>query len=487
MATKADLDVKPFRRGKSKSKSKQKKTKEQLEEERKQREAERARRDAEKAKKRLTLRTKIQTQKENTKKKPPATPNTTAAIEKEQRKKVLRFRRAQSRFALPKIDFDDTLDDIARANAELEDAINNNEDANNPVSITITSDDNTSSKPRFPDTFPDKEQDNDNDEKQRSESVASAASVQSVEELTLSTEQEAALNQLQNDLEESDPDYYGFVDYKRFMNILKKNDIALSAKHETFLMGALTLIDEGVDYYDFSRKIREMGRTLQPDNTLQDICEEIAEGVEKDREKKEALPSTNLDDIESKDIVNLDDDAFEAFYAESVKNRGRGMSLARMQPASKNVNKQTRLGELVDDLALDGAEIDFALLKTALATIDCYPKDKEVKYLINHLCEDGTGFVDFNYLITFLQETSGVPAKKWTRIEKIISKVVNQLQMVERAEVRKKQQEEKLKARLEKKRASRQPKQINDEMTQLAADEKRLRALKLRDKAKLLK
>eukprot|EP01083_Nonionella_stella_P053687 141905_1 len=106
-----------------------------------------------KPKKRLTLRTKIQTQKENTKKKPPATPNTTAAIEKEQRKKVLRFRRAQSRFALPKIDFDDTLDDIARANAELEDAINNNEDANNPVSITITSDDNTSSKPRFPDTF----------------------------------------------------------------------------------------------------------------------------------------------------------------------------------------------------------------------------------------------------------------------------------------------------------------------------------------------
>merc|ERR1712003_389042 len=101
----------------------------------------------------------------------------------------------------------------------------------------------------------------------------------------LSKEQEDALNKLENELESADPDYYGFVEYKTFTNILKKNQILLSAKHETHLMGALTLIDEGVDYLDFARKVREIGRELQPDNTLQDICEEIAENKEKERAK----------------------------------------------------------------------------------------------------------------------------------------------------------------------------------------------------------
>merc|ERR1712154_566473 len=135
--------------------------------------------------------------------------------------------------------------------------------------------------------------DNNDDEKKEDDDNESVKSFISVEELTLSNEQEEALTKLQNELEGADPDYYGFVDYKQFINILKSNDISLSAKHETFLMGALTLIDEGVDYYDFSRKIREIGLTLQPDNTLQDICEEIAETVEKDKEqKKEIVPST---------------------------------------------------------------------------------------------------------------------------------------------------------------------------------------------------
>ena len=131
--------------------------------------------------------------------------------------------------------------------------------------------------------------------------------------------------------------------------------------------------------------------------------------------------------------------------------------------------------------------MDYALLKTALSTIDVDVPDKDLKYLINHLDEDGTGFVDFNYLITFLQETSQVPVAKWRKIEKIINKVVNRLRMIERAELRKKEQTLKLQKRLRDKRRSRMMNNENgknDEMEKMLAEEKRLRALKLRDKAR---
>eukprot|EP01083_Nonionella_stella_P275079 934179_1 len=474
------------KKSKDKKSKKPKKTQQQLDEERKQREAERARRDAERAKKRLTLRAKIATRKKETNKKVPQTPGTKKNVEKEQRKKILRYRRAQSRFAIPKISQDDDMDAIAKANAELQQQIQENEkqsnDNNNNTSFPNT--ENIENKKD--------ENNNDNDDEKKEDTMdtQSVKSFQSVEELSLSPDQETALNKLQDELEAADPDYYGFVDYTTFINILKSNDVKLTAKQETFMMGALTLIDEGVDYYDFSRKIREVGMTLQPDNTLQDICEEISETVEKEKKATDAvaneLPTTDLDKMSSKDIVDVDEEQFEAFFEKAKQYRGRGMSLARMKSASSDVNKQTSLGELIDDLALDGAEVDFALLKTALQTIDCNPPDKDLKYLINHVCQDDSGFVDFNYLVTFLQETSGIPAKKWKNIERIINKVVNQVRMVERAENRKKIQQQKLKERLEKKRNTRLAKQKggSNEMEDLVKEEKRLRALKLRDKAK---
>eukprot|EP00484_Ammonia_sp_Unknown_P000774 CAMPEP_0197021282 /NCGR_PEP_ID=MMETSP1384-20130603/2164_1 /TAXON_ID=29189 /ORGANISM="Ammonia sp." /LENGTH=486 /DNA_ID=CAMNT_0042449069 /DNA_START=940 /DNA_END=2400 /DNA_ORIENTATION=- len=480
-----------------------KKSKEQKEEERKRREEERARRDAEKAKKRLTLRAKIAENKEQkTKSKPPLSPRTSAHTEKEQRKKVLRFRRAQSRFALPKIDQDDDMDAIAKANAELnaqiaeqeqqkaeqaasQEADTNKADTNKAeADKTDANDDDDDNKQQ------DDEKKEDGDEAQRRTSMASFASV---EELTLSKEQEEALEKVTNELEAADPDYYGFVDFQKFISVLKSNEVTLSARHETYLMGALTLIDEGVDYYDFSRKVREVGRTLLPDNTLQEICEEIAESVEKEQkqeeqEKEVAIPTTNIEEMSSADIANVDEESaeFEAFFKKAQQYRGRGMSLARMKSTAKDVDKGTRLGELIDDLALDGADVDFALLKTALSTIDCNPPDKDLKYIINHLCEDDSGFVDFNYLITFLQETSGVPAQKWTKIEKIISKVVNQLQMVERAEKRRQDQAAKLAARLEK-RITKKGGQSEDELAQIAREEKLLRAKRLREKAAQIK
>merc|ERR1712228_1170095 len=393
----------------------------------------------------------------------PLSPTSTARNEKEKRKKILKHRKQQSLYLLPDLnDMEDTMNAINKANDELEAAINPNYKAS----------ENNIDDEKKQDTlfdFPDNE------------------SIPNIEELKLSKEQETALQKLQDELEAADPDYYGFVDYNTFIQILKTNEIKLSAKHETFLMGALTLIDEGVDYLAFAHKLREIGRELQPDNTLQDICEEIAETVEKERAKSEQkeLPSTNIDDITSDDIVNLDQSAFEAFMKDAQNMRGRGMSL--MRQASKDVDKGSKLGELIDDLALDGAEVDYALLKTALSTIDVDVADKDLKYLINHVDESGTGFVDFNYLITFLQEMSGTPVAKWKKIEKIINKVVNRLRMIERAELRKKEQTLKLQKRLRDKRRSRMvnnEKGGNDEMAKMVAEEKRLRALKLRDKAR---
>lgn len=228
---------------KKRKSAKPKKSKQELEEERKQREADRARRDAERAKKRLTLRARIAEQKQNKDKKAPQTPTTKKETEKEQRKKILRQRRAQSRFALPKITSADAYEDIAKANAELEkmiaidtgnktEANGDKPDNNKQLSITVD------------DVDGDKEKKNDDEKKEEIDNTdtESIASIQTVEELTLSQEQEESLNKLQNELEAADPDYFGFVDYSTFMNILKSNDIKLSAKHETFLMGALTLI-----------------------------------------------------------------------------------------------------------------------------------------------------------------------------------------------------------------------------------------------------
>lgn len=501
-----------------------KKSKAQLDEERKQREADRARRDAERAKKRLTLRTKIHAQAPNSPQKVPETPGTRDAAEKEQRKKVLRFRRAQSRFALPKIALDDNAEAIALANAELEAAMN----ANDNDSKESKEEERQRIDAEALDAEAEKQQSKeetsaveaeavdaaDAAEDEKSDVVAdvlpstpsditpnisrlSVTSYASVEELTLSGEQEEALNKLQSDLEAADVDYYGFVDYKTFVSILKSNDIKMSSKHDAMLMGALTLIDEGVDYYDFARKVREVGMTLLPDNTLQDICEEIAESVGQTQPavSEQKLPSTNLEEMTSSDIANINDEQFERFFT-SVQDGGRirGMSLANMSSITSKLN-QNILAELAEDLALDGASIDMTLLKMALSTIDCDANEKDLKFLITHLCEDGSGFVDWNYLVGFLQETSRVPASKWTtgaRVARIIGKVVGQVKMVERAERRRKEQEEKLKVRLEKKRASRlvqsqKGKGVDSELMKARNEEKRKRALELRNKAKGIK
>ena len=235
---------------------KPKKSKQELEDERKRREQDRAKRDAERAKKRFSLRAKIVAKKEDKDKKKETTlkgGKSAEETEKEQRKKILKYRRAKSRYALPKISIMDDQETIAKANAEIEAANAVLNDDNKETPETTETDTNEQSTPtvQVSSDPEDNDKDKPEDEEKKedlpdnhlslSDSV-SVSSFQSVEELTLSAEQEGALTKLETDLESADPDYYGFVDYQNFMSILKENDINLSAKQETFLMGGLTLI-----------------------------------------------------------------------------------------------------------------------------------------------------------------------------------------------------------------------------------------------------
>ena len=74
--------------------------------------------------------------------------------------------------------------------------------------------------------------------------------------------------------------------------------------------------------------------------------------------------------------------------------------------------------------------MDFAILKVALAMINETPNDTDLKYVINYLDQSGTGFIDFTYFITFLQDASKTPPEKFKNVSKIISKVANNLRVM---------------------------------------------------------
>ena len=70
----------------------------------------------------------------------------------------------------------------------------------------------------------------------------STTSWTSLEDFALTKEQEEALAILEKALEEADPDFYGFVQRQKFLQILKGNGITVAAEDEAMLMSALTLI-----------------------------------------------------------------------------------------------------------------------------------------------------------------------------------------------------------------------------------------------------
>ena len=103
--------------------------------------------------------------------------------------------------------------------------------------------------------------------------------VDTVQFVQLNDSQQDDINNLEIAFEEYDEDYYGFIEYDKFLSILKQNRINLSSKQETFIMTALTLIDEGVDYYGFLQIVRNKAR-ISPDYNLTKICQQMAINAE---------------------------------------------------------------------------------------------------------------------------------------------------------------------------------------------------------------
>ena len=160
---------------------------------------------------------------------------------KEQRRKILEFRRLQSRMQSPTYDDD-------------------NVSFQSPSQPQETTDINEVS------TGDESKDDGTNEDELEEEQIAF---------IELSESQEDHINNLEIAFEEYDEDYFGFIEYDKFLSILKENKVNLSQKQETFLIMALTLIDEGVDYYGFLQIIRNKSNE-KPDANLTKICQQIA-------------------------------------------------------------------------------------------------------------------------------------------------------------------------------------------------------------------
>jgi len=119
------------------------------------------------------------------------------------------------------------------------------------------------------------------------------------------------------------------------------------------------------------------------------------------------------------------------------------------------------LTQLIEDLALDGADVDLALLKTAFGMIGLEPNEEDMDFIVMYLCTDDSGFVDFRHFLQFVQENceQATPimdendneneneASNGFDLVKAISDVANQLRIYVRDENRRKEQEEKIKQR----------------------------------------
>jgi len=140
------------------------------------------------------------------------------------------------------------------------------------------------------------------------------------------------------------------------------------------------------------------------------------------------------------------------------------------------------LTQLIDDLALDDAKVDFPLLKTALGIIDCNPSDDDLQFLIQHLSTDDSGFIDFAAFLQFVGETAKIPASP-ANLEIVIADSCNQLRIVQRAEQRLAEEKLKMQERRAKRKVSQRLASNKDQIAELENAQKKIQALRLRDKA----
>ncbi|ETO09829.1 hypothetical protein RFI_27548, partial [Reticulomyxa filosa] len=145
------------------------------------------------------------------------------------------------------------------------------------------------------------------------------------------------------------------------------------------------------------------------------------------------------------------------------------------------------LTQLIEDLALDGADVDLALLKTAFSMIGLEPNEEDMEFIVMYLCTDDSGFVDFRYFLQFVQEnyeSNHIADDNAFDLVNAITDVANQLRIYVRDENRRKEQQQKVKERLLKKEKLNDKDKEKHELEELTKEEKRLEALRLREKAK---
>jgi len=394
----------------------------------------------------------------------------------------LNYRGARSKFRLPKIEITDDIEDIIRNDEFLEnentntnttqqdDNSNNNDSksdnvknsnvdvSNNNINNNVNTDTTESKKDQL-------NKNNDDEQKDKKENENDIV----VEPLALNAEQESLLEELEDAFLVVDNDCFGFIPFETFMKILNDADIELSSKDRVYFTKTLMLIDDGVDYYGFLRHVRELGANTN--KTIQEVIETIAtnqEELEKQAQESDSYEEDDNDQHIPRKKPN--------FSRASTGNQSLNFE------SSKNLDPTNPLKQLIDDLALDDASVDFPLLKTALNIIDCFPSDDDLQYLIQHLATDDSGFIDFIAFLQFLEENAKIPASP-LNLAKVIADSCAQLRIVQRAQQQLEEQKLKTQERLAKRKASLLAANSKDHITELAMAEKKKKALRLRDKA----
>ena len=217
---------------------------------------------------------------------------------RDRRKKILEYKKQQSRYKLPKIDPNDSIQDIKRKvdinelnrqwNEEFDNKNNDNDTTNENKTSEAKTNDNSEdtkndtsnndistqngnhSQPNTDGNNDDNKEtnetngtsenktdaNNDNSDgikmkisvndtpitNDGNDSDASFASMISVEELVLTPQAEETMAKLEEAFEVADPDYFGFIDWDDFLKILKDNGVEIPKKDLQMFAKAVQMI-----------------------------------------------------------------------------------------------------------------------------------------------------------------------------------------------------------------------------------------------------
>jgi len=288
----------------------------------------------------------------------------------------------------------------------------------------------------------------------------------------LNDEEEAKLEVLEEIFLTTDKNFEGLIPYEKFMDCLRDANLQLENEmDQMYLVKFVSIFEQGVDYYGFLRQLRYIG--WRENRNILDVIGLFVQ-EQKDIEAGVVKESTyNVSQINNKEDKMLEG------------RHRRFSSCASIQ----ELDPSNPLTQLIEDLALDGADVDLALLKTAFGMIGIEPKEEDMEFIVLYLCTDESGFVDFRYFLQFVQEnyeTKEPGDASSFDLVKAITAVANQLRIYVREEERRKEQQQKVKDRLvktEKLNDNVKDKEQN-ELEELEKEEHRLRSLRLKEKVR---